>query len=80
MDGTVVCRFPTKNDWRQPSEVRFIQDGLEALRLELQHARALSVAVPPLGCGLGGLDWDTVGRLLSFSLSEFPNVRCYLPR
>lgn len=60
-----VLNFPTKDHWRSVSRLHDIEEGLEYL---LQHYEAWgiqSLAVPPLGCGHGGLDWTVVGPTLS---------------
>jgi Predicted phosphatase homologous to the C-terminal domain of histone macroH2A1 len=59
-----VLNFPTKDHWREASELRFLVDGLAHLR---HHYRAWgigSLAVPALGCGRGGLRWDVVRPVL----------------
>jgi O-acetyl-ADP-ribose deacetylase (regulator of RNase III) len=57
----------TKNHWRNPSKLEWIEDGLTSLAHQIDHANNFpykcdirSVAVPALGCGLGGLDWADV--------------------
>jgi O-acetyl-ADP-ribose deacetylase (regulator of RNase III) len=59
-----IFNFPTKRHWAEPSRIEFIQEGLIALRGELERTKAASVAVPALGCGLGGLSWEQVGPLI----------------
>lgn len=58
----LIANFPTKQHWRNPSQLQWIDTGLVALRelmlTDLRQAR--SIAIPPLGCGHGGLDWDVV--------------------
>ncbi len=59
-----ILLFPTKDHWRSVSRLDAIVRGLEYLE---QHAREwgiTSLSVPPLGCGLGGLEWSVVGRTL----------------
>lgn len=55
-----VVNFPTKNDWRKPSSYGYIEAGLEGLRSKLDEWGILSLAFPPIGCGLGSLEWDKV--------------------
>ncbi len=52
-----IINLPTKQDWKNPSEIEWIIEGLRALREFLQNMN-MSVALPPLGCGNGGLDWE----------------------
>lgn len=59
-----IIHFPTKNDWRQKSQLEFISSGLAAL-VETVHELDLErVAVPALGCGAGGLPWAAVKALM----------------
>ena len=55
-----ILNFPTKRHWRQPSRLEDIRSGLDDLVRVLVELEITSVAVPPLGCGNGGLDWDVV--------------------
>lgn len=54
-----VIHVATKYHWRDKSKMEWIDKGIENLIKEVKWG-ALSVAIPPLGCGLGGLDWDEV--------------------
>lgn len=61
-----IVNFPTKKHWRDPSELEWITTGLVDLVAILRNQAVapwpvISVAVPMLGCGLGGLVWDEVG-------------------
>ena len=55
-----IINFPTKQHWRGRSRLRDIESGLEALGTTIREYQIESVAVPPLGCGNGGLDWADV--------------------
>lgn len=57
-----IINFPTKRHWRGESRVEDIDAGLKALVTEIRARRISSIAVPPLGSGLGGLDWITEVR------------------
>ena len=59
-----IINFPTKDDWRQPSRLEWIDQGLQALVELARQERFPSLALPPLGCGRGGLDWQQVKPLL----------------
>ena len=59
-----IVNFPTKDHWRQPSRLEWIDQGLEALVELIQQEKIPSLAVPPLGCGLGGLNWAEVEPLI----------------
>lgn len=63
--GPIVIDFPTKTDWREPSSLELIETGLQALgNWLLQAPNVKSIAIPALGCGLGGLQWNDVYPLL----------------
>jgi len=55
-----IINFPTKRHWRGKSRMEDIDAGLKALVEEIQSRNIRSIAIPPLGSGLGGLDWSRV--------------------
>ena len=55
-----IVNFPTKDHWRDGSHLGDIRTGLESLVAELDRLRIRSIAIPALGCGLGGLNWQEV--------------------
>lgn len=59
-----LINFPTKRHWRQKSRIEDIQMGLSALVREVQTRGIQSIAIPPLGCGNGGLAWAEVKSLI----------------
>ncbi len=63
-----LVNFPTKDHWRSKSKIEYVEDGLKALRKELELGNINSIAMPPLGCGNGGLNWVTVKNLISNEL------------
>lgn len=65
-----IINFPTKTDWRKPSEYIYIEQGLKDLKEVLLSNRIQSVAVPPLGAGNGKLDWIKVKNLIEYYLSD----------
>lgn len=69
-----IINFPTKEHWRHPSRLQWVIDGLEDLRHVIEAKGIVSIAVPPLGCGLGGLDWDAVRPEIERALGSLPNV------
>jgi uncharacterized protein YwgA/O-acetyl-ADP-ribose deacetylase (regulator of RNase III) len=75
-----VLNFPTKSHWRGVSKLRDIVAGLEYLERHYQDWGITSLAVPPLGCGNGGLEWRVVGPTLYAHLSrlEIP-IELYAP-
>lgn len=70
-----VINFPTKQHWRNPSELRFIRLGMEALARAIRDRRIKSVAIPRLGCGNGGLEWTHVKSIITASMEPFQKVR-----
>lgn len=75
-----VVNFPTKDDWRKPSTYAYIEKGLEGLKSRLDEWGVLSIAIPPLGCGLGSLDWNKVRPLIEKYLGDLDlSVEVYEP-
>lgn len=72
-----IINFPTKDLWRNPSRIEFIQDGMASLALWCVHTSVKSVAIPALGCGLGNLDWKVVRPLIIKSLGAIRNLEVY---
>lgn len=70
-----LINFPTKRHWRGKSKVEDIEAGLVALVVEIEHHGITSVAIPPLGCGSGGLDWTLVRSLIERALACLKDVR-----
>lgn len=60
----LIINFPTKTHWRQPSKYEYVESGLKELARMVTERGIKSVAVPPLGCGNGGLNWDKVKQLI----------------
>jgi len=73
--------FATKRKWRDNSRLDDIERGLDWLRTNFEQEGIQSLAMPALGCGLGNLDWSTVGPVMCRSLHEIGiSVAIYLPR
>lgn len=73
-----IINFPTKRHWKGKSKIEDIQAGLTALIQEVKQLGITSIAVPPLGCGNGGLSWKTVKPLIESAFLELPNVQVLL--
>lgn len=69
-----IIHFPTKKHWRQPSRLEWVRDGLKDLVRQLREKQIRSVAVPPLGCGNGGLEWSQVRREIEAAFADLPDV------
>jgi O-acetyl-ADP-ribose deacetylase (regulator of RNase III) len=70
-----LVNFPTKGHWRDRSDLGNVRDGLADLRRVILDRAITSIAVPPLGCGNGGLDWRDVRPLIAEALGDLPGVR-----
>jgi O-acetyl-ADP-ribose deacetylase (regulator of RNase III) len=70
-----IINFPTKRHWRGKSRIEDIDAGLNALVEEIRRRGIQSIAIPPLGSGLGGLDWGVVRPRIEAALLVVPNVR-----
>ena len=73
-----ILNFPTKKHWRHPSKLEYIRDGLRDLIREVKALGIQSIAVPPLGCGNGGLEWAVVRPLIVEAFAAVPDVRVVL--
>jgi len=69
-----IINFPTKRHWRGASKLEYIELGLRDLARVIHDRRIRTIAVPPLGAGLGGLDWETVRPLIERALSDVSGV------
>ena len=76
-----IINFPTKGHWRSASRLQDIDSGLKDLAQQIQSLGIRSIAIPPLGCGNGGLDWDEVKPLIAKHLSGIDSldVRLFEP-
>ena len=59
-----IINFPTKKHWRALSKLEYIEEGLYDLVKAIDYYSIKSIAIPPLGCGLGGLNWEDVKALI----------------
>lgn len=77
-----IVNFPTKRHWRGKSRIEDIDSGLVALREEIQRRGIRSIAIPPLGSGLGGLDWSVVKPRIAKALAGLDpvDIRIYEPK
>ena len=73
-----IINFPTKRHWHGKSRLEDIGAGLHALIQEVKRLNIKSIAVPPLGCGLGGLQWRTVRPMIETAFAELPHVNVHL--
>ncbi len=76
-----IINFPTKIHWKGKSQIQFIDAGLEDLVRQIQALDIRSIAIPPLGCGNGGLGWSEVRPRIERALAAVPavDVRLFPP-
>jgi O-acetyl-ADP-ribose deacetylase (regulator of RNase III) len=76
-----IINFPTKRHWRGKSRIEDIEAGLEDLIHQIRRLGIRSIALPPLGCGNGGLDWDDVRPGIERAFAGLPevDVRLFAP-
>ncbi len=78
--GKLIVNFPTKDHWKARSRLSDIEHGLQLLRKSYRAWNITSIAVPPLGCGNGGLEWSDVRPLIEKYLGDLPiEVSVYSP-
>ncbi len=73
-----IINFPTKRHWKGKSRIEDIESGLVDLVRVIRDKSIRSIAIPPLGCGLGGLNWSEVRPLIEAALTSVPQVEAYL--
>lgn len=73
-----IINFPTKDHWRGKSRIEFIRDGLVDLVEQVKRLCIHSIAIPPLGCGNGGLKWDEVRPLIEQAFAGLSDVEVRL--
>ncbi|WP_317056412.1 type II toxin-antitoxin system antitoxin DNA ADP-ribosyl glycohydrolase DarG [Roseovarius rhodophyticola] len=69
-----LINLPTKAHWRSKSKLSYVEDGLDALVETVEKFEIKSIALPPLGCGNGGLDWEDVKPLIVSKLEPLTDV------
>ena len=69
-----IINFPTKRHWKGASRIDDIEKGLRDLIKVIQTNQIMSIAVPPLGCGLGGLEWSEVKPRIEATVGQLTNV------
>ena len=78
MSPRYIINFPTKDHWRNASSLAYIADGLDSLESEVRHLGIRSIAIPALGCDLGGLDWEDVRPRIVSTVGRLPNLRAVM--
>lgn len=70
----IIINFPTKTEWYLKSKYEYIEKGLEELVKVIEEYEIRSIAIPPLGCGNGGLKWEKVKLLIEKYLRKVNNT------
>lgn len=73
-----IINFPTKRHWRGKSRLEDIESGLVALVEDVRKLKIRSIAIPPLGAGLGGLNWDEVRPRIEDAFRDMPEIEVFL--
>ena len=73
----IFVLFPTKTDWRAPSNINWIDEGLGVMTGIFTENN--TIAIPALGCGLGGLDWADVEPLIEKHFADWPGRAIVFP-
>lgn len=73
-----VINFPTKRHWKENSRLEDIEIGLTDLVQVVKENQILSIAIPPLGCGNGVLDWGIVRPLIENAFAELPDIQVFI--
>jgi O-acetyl-ADP-ribose deacetylase (regulator of RNase III) len=74
----IIINFPTKRHWKNKSLIEDIKLGLIDLINIVEQQQIHSIAIPPLGCGNGGLNWEEVRPLISQAFQSVPTVEVLL--
>ena len=73
-DDKIIINFPTKDRWREKAKFEYIKEGLKSLIKAIKENNIKSIAIPPLGCGNGGLSWSSVKPTIEQAMLEVSNV------
>jgi O-acetyl-ADP-ribose deacetylase (regulator of RNase III) len=74
----IIVNFPTKDHWREKSRLEHIESGLQNLIETIKKHRIETIAMPALGCGLGGLEWKDARPLIEAAFTKLPDVEVFL--
>lgn len=70
----IIINFPTKTEWFMKSKYEYVEEGLKELAKVIEEYKIESIAIPPLGCGNGGLKWENVKPMIEKYLGHFTQV------
>lgn len=78
MPPKYIINFPTKNHWRENSKIDYIEDGLKDLIDIIKQYQIRSIAIPPLGAGLGGLEWNLVKQKIEHYIKDLTHIDIWI--
>lgn len=73
-----IINFPTKKHWREKAKLEYVEQGLRSLVQEIKIRNIKSIAIPALGAGLGGLEWQRVQPLIQMAFVQLPDVEVFV--
>lgn len=73
-----IINFPTKQHWKGRSKYEYIESGLNTLKDEVKKLNIRSIAIPPLGSGLGGLQWFKIKNMIQSALADMPELEALI--
>ncbi len=74
----IIINFPTKDKWRSKSKIEYIRLGLMDLVQKIKQLNIKSIAIPPLGTGNGGLNWNEVRNMMIEYLKDLENCEIFI--
>lgn len=74
----IIINFPTKDKWRSKSKIEYVKLGLIDLVQKIKQMNIRSIAIPPLGTGNGGLNWNEVRNMMIYYLNELENCQIFI--
>ena len=77
LSPSYILSFPTKNHWKEKSSLQHIEHGLYTLQEEILFWEIHSIAIPAIGCGLGGLPWNQVYPLIERTIKRIEQDKEY---
>lgn len=77
-DEVQILNFPTKRHWKDPSQIEDIEAGLQYLATHYTDLGIATLALPPLGCGLGGLSWSDVKPMIEKYLGPIQDLDVFV--
>ena len=73
-----IINFPTKRHWKNMSRMEDVEKGLEDLVRVVRELGILTIAIPPLACGNGGLNWSDVRPRIEAAFKDMPGVEAFI--